>query len=127
VTEDPLPIIKTYLDRWFAFDVDGMVSALADDLVLWHNHIRKNFSKQAMLEFIRGSLAVLAKVEFRNQRWTVVSPTHVLLQHEMYLETRDGRVLQDIPNAIFYTMRDGQIARIEEYVDGPAFAPLGLV
>jgi ketosteroid isomerase-like protein len=123
---DRLAIIKAYLDHWFAHDVDAMEPLLTDDLVLWHNHIDKEFNKAEMLGFVRGSLDVIEKIEFRNQRWTVIGDAILLLQHEMYVRMRDGRILQDVPNAIVYTMRDGRIARIDEYVDGPAFAPLGL-
>lgn len=123
---DALEVVQRYLSFWFAQDIDSMEPMLSDDLLLWHNHIGKEFGKADMLDFIRGSLDVIARIEFRNPRWTVLNDNKVLLQHEMYVETRDAQILRDIPNAIVYTLKDGQIAVIEEYVDGQAFAPLGL-
>lgn len=121
-----MAIVRPYLDFWFARDVDGMEPTLSEDFILWHNHIGKKFGKSEMLTFIRTALEKTVKIEFRNQRWTVLSDSKLLLQHEMYVQMRDGQVLQDIPNAILYTLHDGKIAVIEEYVDGQAFAPLAL-
>ena len=117
---DNLTLVRNYLDRWFALDVPGMAPFLSEDLRLWHNHIGTTFGKEESLAFIAASLTVISHVEYRNQRWTVAADDKVLLQHEMYIEMKDGGVIECLPNAIFYTVRDGLIVGIEEYVDSAA-------
>ena len=34
----------------------------------------------------------------------------------------DGGIVRNAPQVIVYTVRDGLIRRIEEYIDGPALA-----
>lgn len=118
-------VLQQHIERWFAQDVDGMADTLSDELTLWHNHIGKRFSKTEMLGFLHGTLDVIERLEWQKQRWTIISESKVLLQHEMYVKTHDGRELKNIPNAVVYTIGDHKILSIEEYVDGPALASLG--
>jgi ketosteroid isomerase-like protein len=118
---DAVDIIRRYNKAWFAQDLPGMAAFLAEDLVLWHNHIGRRFGKSEMLDFIRSALDVIARVEFRKARG-VATETGVLQQHELYLEMKDGRVITDVPNCIVYTLRGGKIVGIEEYVDSAALA-----
>lgn len=121
VTADGVDLVRRYNEAWFAQDLARMADFLAEDLVLWHNHIGRRFSKPEMLDFIRAALDVIARVEFRNAR-SIATANGVLQQHELYLEMKDGGVISDVPNCIVYTLRGDKIARIEEYVDSIALA-----
>jgi ketosteroid isomerase-like protein len=118
---DGIDIIRRYNEAWFAQDLPGMATFLAEDLVLWHNHIGRRFGKSEMLDFIGSALDVIGRVEFRKAR-SIATETGVLQQHELYLEMKDGSVIADVPNCIVYTLRDGKIVGIEEYVDSTALA-----
>lgn len=118
-------IVRRYNEAWLSRDLAAMAGFLGDDLQLWHNHIRRTFGKAEMLGFVGEALGVLTKVEFRNAR-RIASDTGCVQRHDLYCEMADGAVIRDVPQAIVYTVRDGLIRGIEEYVDGPALAATGL-
>lgn len=118
-------IVRQYNEAWLARDLSAMADYLGDDLVLWHNHLGRTFSKAEMLGFVGEALNLLTKVEFRNVRRTA-SEAGCVQQHDIYCEMGDGGVVRDVPQVIVYTVRDGLIRGIEEYVDGPALAATGI-
>lgn len=125
VAETACEIVRRYNDAWLARDVASMPDFLGDDLVLWHNHIGREFNKTEMLAFITGALDVLMKVEYRNARRTETE-NGCYQQHEIYCLMADGSIVDYAPQVIVYTVRDGKIRRIEEYVDGPALDTTGI-
>jgi ketosteroid isomerase-like protein len=112
--------VNAYNAAWFEKDLTRMADFLADDLVLWHNHIGRKFSKPEMLGFIAAALDVIDKVEFRNARQLDCNGAALVQQHDLYVRMKDGTVMETIPNCIIYTLREDKIMRIEEYVDGSA-------
>jgi ketosteroid isomerase-like protein len=119
MNDDAVDLVMRYNEAWFAKDLPAMAGFLGEDLVLWHNHIGRAFSKNEMLGFIASALDVIETVEFRNPRRTAME-SGVVQQHDMYVTMKDGTVMESIPNCIVYTVKDKKIRRIEEYVDGPA-------
>lgn len=118
-------IVCRYNAAWLARDLDGMAGYLGDDLVLWHNHIGREFGKAAMLGFVGAALEVLANVEFRNTRRTATEHG-CIQQHDLWCEMADGGIVDNAPQVIVYSVQGGQIQRIEEYIDGPALALTGI-
>jgi ketosteroid isomerase-like protein len=125
VADNGCDIVRRYNEAWLSRDLAGMAGFLGEDLVLWHNHIGQEFTKEQMLSFVGDALKVLQKVEFRNARRTA-SETGCIQQHDLYCEMGDGGVVDNAPQVIVYTVRDGLIRRIEEYIDGPALAVTGI-
>jgi ketosteroid isomerase-like protein len=117
-------IVRRYNEAWLARDLPAMDAFLGDDLVLWHNHIGRTFSKAAMMGFVADALDVLVKVEFRDAVRTATSAGCVQ-QHRLFCQLADGGIV-DAPQAIVYIVRDGRIRRIDEYTDGPALAATGI-
>ena len=70
MSDDGCEIVRRYNEAWLARDVAAMGDFLGEDLVLWHNHIRREFGKSEMLGFVTDALDVLTRVEFRNARRT---------------------------------------------------------
>ena len=99
-----------------------MAGFLGEDLVLWHNHIGQEFTKEQMLSFVGDALKVLQKVEFRNARHTA-SETGCIQQHDQYCEMGDGGMVDNAPQVIVYTVRDGLIRRIEDRFPAKGGAP----
>jgi len=118
-------VVRRYNDAWLARDLDAMAGFLGEDLVLWHNHLGREFSKAEMLGFVGDALGVLTCVEFRHAR-RIASETGCVQQHDLYCEMADGGIVDNAPQIIVYTVRDGLIRRIEEYIDGPALAVTGI-
>lgn len=125
MSEAALDLVARYNAAWFAKDIAAMETFLGDDLMLWHNHLGRRFGKAEMLDFITAALDVIERVEFRNAH-CVATATGTVQQHEMHVEMKDGSVLTGIPQCIVYTVRDGKICGIEEYVDGPALASVNI-
>lgn len=123
--KDGCEVVRRYNEAWLARDLGAMADFLGDDLVLWHNHIGREFGKDEMLGFVSGALDVLTKVEFRNARRTA-SESGCVQQHDLYCELADGNVVDNAPQVIVYTVRGGLIRRIEEYIDGPALVVTGI-
>lgn len=118
-------VVRRYNAAWLARDLDGMDGYLGDDLVLWHNHIGREFSKAEMLGFVGGALKVLTNVEFRNARRTATE-NGCIQQHDLWCEMANGGIVDNAPQVIVYTVNGGQIRRIEEYIDGPALTVTGI-
>lgn len=125
MSDDGCEIVRRYNEAWLARDVAAMGDFLGEDLVLWHSHIGREFGKSEMLGFVTDALDVLTRVEFRNARRTA-SESGCIQQHNLYCEMADRGVVDDAPQVIVYTVRDGLIRRIEEYIDGPALAVTGI-
>ena len=125
MAESNCEIVRRYNEAWLSRDVAAMPDFLGDDLVLWHNHIGREFNKTEMMAFVTGALDVLKKVEFRNAR-RVETEQGCFQQHELFCLMADGSTVDDAPQVIVYTVGDGKIRRIDEYVDGPALDSTGL-
>ncbi len=125
MNEEAVEVVRLYNEAWLNRDLVAMERYLADDLVLWHNHIRQEFDKPTMMKFVGDALHVLAKVEFRNPR-RMGTERGCIQQHEIYCEMFDGGIVDNAPQAIVYSVANGRINRIEEYIDGPALAATGI-
>ena len=117
-------IVRRYNEAWLARDLAATDGFLGEDLILWHNHIGRAFGKAEMLSFVTSALEVLEKVEFRDAVRTATAEGCVQ-QHRLFCRMVGGGIV-DAPQAIVYTVRDGKIRRIDEYVDGPALAATGM-
>jgi len=117
-------VVRRYNEAWLTFDIDGMKPFVGDDLVLWHNHLDRIFNRDEMFGFVVGSLDTLTNVEFRDARRTETA-TGCIQQHVLCCELSTGAVIS-APQVIVYTVRDGLIRKIEEYVDGAALAVPGI-
>lgn len=118
-------LVERYNAAWLARDLEGMAEFLGDDLVLWHNHIGREFGKAEMLGFVGDALKVLTSVEFRNARRTATEHG-CIQQHDLWCEMADGAIVDNAPQVIVYTVSGDRIRRIEEYIDGPALAVTGI-
>lgn len=96
-------------------DVDFVASMWADDIEVWHSNDNAVQNKEQ-------NLAVLA---WMTKRTTSVEYIHVIRdvtttgfaqRHTLRL-TFDGGRTADLHAAIFVTISDGQVKRIDEYVD----------
>jgi ketosteroid isomerase-like protein len=117
-------IVRRYNEAWLARDLAAMDGFLSEDLILWHNHIGRAFSKAEMLGFVAAALEVLEKVEFRDAVRTATA-SGCVQQHRLFCRMADGGTV-DALQAIVYMVRDGKIRRIDEYVDGPMLEATGI-
>ncbi len=117
-------MINTLADRFFAAietgDVTTVGTMYADDAVIWHN-------TDQIEQPVADNLAVLgwlvkhtASRSYREIRRTLTDDGFVQ-QHVLHVEFADGRSA-DLPACLVVHVVDGQIVRLDEYIDGAAVA-----
>ena len=117
-TETPADL-DALADRVFAAieagDLDAVSSMWADDVEVWHND-------DGVVQTKDENLAVLAWLVRRTASRAyldVVRHVHdggFAQRHVLRLGFDDGRTA-DLPAAIFVSVRDGRVARVDEYLD----------
>lgn len=98
-----------------AGSVEGVLACYAPDARIWHNFDRITLGPSenvAGLETLFGNFLRRRYVEVRRQP----TPAGFVQQHILRLEQADGTVI-DWPGCIVCEVRDGLIARLDEYVD----------
>ena len=96
-------------------DIDLIASMWADDVEVWHSNDNVVQSKEQNLAVLDWMTKTTASVEYleivRDITTTGFAQRHVLRL------TFDGGRTADLPAAIFVAIRDGQVKRIDEYLD----------
>ena len=117
--------IETLADSVFraieSRDVAAIESMWADDIAVWHNTDGVEQTKDQNLAVMTWMFAHTASLEYRD----VVRHVHTdpdgegpgfSQRHALHLGFADGRTAV-IPAAIFATLHDGRVVRIDEYLD----------
>jgi ketosteroid isomerase-like protein len=120
--DEKLAAAAAYLAAMNAGDVDAVAALTEPDLVVWHNH---------------DDAEVDAAHSERTVRWLRTKAPDLAWQDVAVLPTPDGYVRRTIltgsapggplrmPTCMVVTLSDaGRIARIDEYLDTAALAPL---
>ncbi|MGA9275954.1 nuclear transport factor 2 family protein [Ilumatobacter sp.] len=96
-------------------DLEALATLWADDIEVWH-------SNDGVVQDRAQNLAVLAwmienteTIEYRDIVRELTAAGFVQ-RHVLHLTFADGRTA-DLPIAIFVSVRDGQVIRIDEYMD----------
>ena len=109
-----------------AGDIDAIAAMWADDVEVWHNTDDITQTKDQNLAVMRWMVDTTASIDYRDIVRHETDDGFVQ-RHVLHLTFDDGRTA-DLPAAIFVGIRDGKVARIDEYLDSAhvaaAFAPL---
>ena len=95
-------------------DFAGAEALYDPDIGIWHNFSRAVQNKATNLEVLRQSRKAYEMSYEITDR--IVSGDRVIQQHTLTTRLPDGQTFV-LPAAIFITVRDGLITRIEEYLD----------
>lgn len=113
-------------DRLFraieAGDIDAVGSLYAPDVEVWHNTDQVAQDRDANLATLGWVVQNLPGVRYTKIRRQVTADGFVQ-QHVFVATTRAGREVA-VPACILATVRDGLIARIDEYLDSAGVATL---
>lgn len=119
VTEAHASAMRVLANRFFgaieAGDIEGVSSCYAPDAIIWHNDDRLETSPKQNLEILGQFIANVPKRVYANRRFFPVEGGFVQ-QHDTELHLADGRVLT-LPVCIVFTVVDGKIQRLDEYLD----------
>lgn len=119
--------IDSLADAFFgaleAGSVEGVVACFTPDARIWHNFDQISLTPQenvAGLETLFNNFSTRRYCEVRR----LPTPEGFVQQHILRLESVDGRII-DWPGCIVFALREGKIARLEEYVDLAQLAAKG--
>jgi ketosteroid isomerase-like protein len=102
-------------------DIDQIRAIYAPDAIIWHNHDRKEQTVEENLKVLRWVARHLPKRRYNVLR-RVAIPGGFLQQHVLEGETANGPF--SMPACIVVQVREGRIARLEEYLDSAQAAHL---
>lgn len=96
-------------------DIDRLRSLWADDVEVWHNTDGIAQTKDQSIAIINWMVRQTASIEYRDIRRTI-GDSGFAQRHVLHLTFDDGESV-DVPTAIFAEFREGQVVRIDEYLD----------
>ncbi len=106
-------------------DTESLASLWADDIEVWHSNDGVVQDKAQNLAVLRWMIENTETIEYRDAVRDLTAAGFVQ-RHVLRLRFGDGRTA-NLPIAIFAAIRDGQVTRIDEYVDSAhvaaAFTP----
>ena len=103
-------------------DIDAVRACYADEIVVWHNN---DGLEQTRDQHLRTLAWVIKNVsdrryeEIRRQ----LTPTGFVQQHVLRGTAPNGKLLE-VPACIVFTVVDGKITRLDEYLDSAQTAVL---
>jgi ketosteroid isomerase-like protein len=95
--------------------VEEVNACFAPGATIWHNFDCKTLTPQESVPGLEALFGNFVRREYRDVR-RQPTPSGFVQQHVLRLETPDGTVI-DWPACIVFDLRDGRIARLDEYVD----------
>ncbi len=113
------PELKT-VARFFAAieskDTEAVADLYADDVQVWHNFTRACMDKAANVQTLKAMCEHVPRVRYDVEERIQLADGRVLQRHVLRATTPAGDEIL-MPACIFITVRDGRVARIDEYLD----------
>lgn len=114
------------VERFFAAleagDVDTVRAIYAEDARIWHNDGGAEQHVEDNLQLLRGLHQVVAALRYDVATRAELGD-RVVQQHVLRGRLPDGTEVA-MPAAMFLTVADGRVVRIEEYLDSAQAAPI---
>lgn len=101
-------------------DIATLDSLWADDIEVWHSNDGVVQDKAQNLAVLGWMIDNTATIEYRDVVRDLTAAGFVQ-RHVLHLSFADGRAAA-LPIAIFASVRDGQVTRIDEYMDSAQVA-----
>lgn len=95
---------------------EGVAALYAEDVEVWHNFSNAVQSKAENLRTLEGLIKSVAEIRYEIVERLALDGGRMMQRHNLRCRTREGKEFV-IPACIFVTVRDGKIARIDEYLD----------
>jgi ketosteroid isomerase-like protein len=105
-----------------AGDKDELLRTHAADCVVWHSFDEREVDLDTVFKILGALADNLKDVRFENQRRQAL-PDGFLQQHVITGTLSNGDALR-MPSCMIIRVSDGQVTRVEEYIDGPAIRSL---
>ena len=118
---DALDLAERFFRAVERGDIDQIRAIYAPDARIWHNHDRKDQTVDENLKVLAWVSRNLTNRRYNVQR-RVAIPGGFLQQHVLEADTAGGPF--SMPACIVVEVKDGRIARLEEYLDSAQAAHL---
>ena len=106
---------KRFFDAIEQGDVDTVADCYTDDVAVWHNFDNLAQTKDQNLATLRGMVSRISERSYGERRCEVF-PGGFIHQHVLSGVRKDGQRVS-LPAALICRLRDGKIARLDEYLD----------
>jgi ketosteroid isomerase-like protein len=110
-----IKIVESWNTAWMKRDLERMKAIAHDDFIQWHATIRKDLTKDEEFEMLVAALKVM-KIQFHHIRLTACQGG-VLQQCLADIEIQGSGEAKNVPFAMVFRFKDGQIVRCDEYMD----------
>jgi uncharacterized protein len=122
MTADALDIADRFFSAIERGDIEAVKAIYAPDARIWHSHDLKEQGVEENLRVLAWMSRNLPNRRYQVHR-RVAIPGGFLQQHTLEATTPGGPF--SMPACIVVEVRDGRIARLEEYLDSGRVAELG--
>lgn len=103
-------------------DISGLAALYHDDIAIWHNFTNRAQSKAENLQALGALIKAVAEIRYEVLERHELG-NRVIQRHNLHCTTPGGGKFA-IPASIYFTIEDGKIRRIEEYLDTAQVNPL---
>jgi ketosteroid isomerase-like protein len=117
-----LDVARRLIQAIEAGDVATVASLYADDMVGWRSFDQKELPKKSMVRVIEFLVKHVRDVHYTNLR-VEPTPTGYVEQHVLNATAPDGTKVV-APACLVVQVENGQIRRLDEYLDAATIAPL---
>ncbi|MCR5872728.1 nuclear transport factor 2 family protein [Phenylobacterium sp. J426] len=106
---------KRFFDAIEQGDVDTVRDSYTPDVEIWHNFDDLIQTREENVETLKGMVGRISDRVYDNRRLEVFADGFVQ-QHVLRGTRKDGKRVS-LPAALIVKLRDGKIARLDEYID----------
>jgi ketosteroid isomerase-like protein len=114
--EAAVEIVRAWNTAWMARDLEGMKAIAHEDFIQWHATVRRNLTKTEEFDMLVEALKVM-NIQFHHLKLTPLDGG-VLQQCLADIQIEGSGEVKDVPFAMVFRLKDGQISRCDEYMDG---------
>jgi ketosteroid isomerase-like protein len=118
----PLEIAASFFAAIERADLETVRALYADDVVIWHAHTGKEQTREENLALLAQAVKSIQGFRYEEVRRLAIADGFVE-QHVLRGTAPSGQPLE-VPACIVVRLRNGRIARLDEYLDSKSLAPL---
>lgn len=115
-------VARALTSRLLAGDVEGVAALYHDDAIVWRNLDDRELVKKQMIKVVTFLSTSVKDIRYSNVR-VQATDTGFVQQHVLEGIAPSGAPVKAFA-CLVATLRDGKIARLDEYIDSAQLAPL---
>lgn len=121
-THPHVAVARALTEKLLTGDVDGVGALYHDDAIVWRNLDDRELVKKQMMKVVTFLAKSVKDLRYANVR-VQPTPEGFVQQHVLEGIAPSGEPVKAFA-CLVATLRDGRIARLDEYIDSAQLAPL---